>query len=142
MSADIIAGSRTLHVKGWKYDTFISDLSYELYISFMVSKRRAFMPITDSLQRGQKPHANNQEVDSTKVAGEPQAWRAIATKFRKKRFVLFDTLISSLPRPLRILDVGGTERFWNTMKFNQEDVKILIYNWKPVKVTRANMESL
>lgn len=85
---------------------------------------------------------NNQQGNSTTVAGEPQTWRAIATKFRRGRFVLFETLISSLPRPLHILDVGGTQRFWDTMNFNQDEVNIDALNWKHMEVTRPNMTSL
>jgi SAM-dependent methyltransferase len=40
---------------------------------------------------------------------------SFATRLRRKRFALFQTLLAGLPRPLRILDVGGTQGFWETM---------------------------
>ncbi len=53
----------------------------------------------------------------------------IATRLRKKRFTFFESLISSLPRPLTILDVGGTLRFWECMQFCEaEGVMITLLN--------------
>ena len=34
--------------------------------------------------------------------------------FRARRHALFASLLTSLPRPLRILDVGGNELYWRT----------------------------
>lgn len=73
---------------------------------------------------------------------KPMIWRAIANKFRKKRFVLFKTLISSLPQPLLILDVGGTQEFWETMDCIDEDLKIVVYNTKPMKVSYPNFSNM
>lgn len=54
---------------------------------------------------------------------------SLATKFRRKRFCFFRTLLASVPRPLAILDVGGTEIFWEHMGFaDEEDVEITILN--------------
>jgi len=36
---------------------------------------------------------------------------------RRRRFQIFLSLIEDLPRPIRILDVGGTEQFWRSMEF-------------------------
>lgn len=36
---------------------------------------------------------------------------------RSRRFQLFEELVEPLPRPFRILDVGGTESFWERMGF-------------------------
>src|SRR6202035_1769623 len=61
---------------------------------------------------------------------------------RKKRFALFKELISSLPRPICILDVGGTEEFWEQMDFIKDDVKIIVYNRSRVEVTHSNIISM
>ncbi len=54
---------------------------------------------------------------------------SLATRLRRKRFALFVRLISSLPRPLSILDVGGTPLFWQNMRFDEErDVSIVLLN--------------
>ena len=40
---------------------------------------------------------------------------SFATHLRRKRFALFRALLAGVPRPLHILDVGGTQGFWETM---------------------------
>jgi 2-polyprenyl-3-methyl-5-hydroxy-6-metoxy-1,4-benzoquinol methylase len=77
-----------------------------------------------------KKFADNRRIDS------------LATKLRRKRFVLFSSLISSLPRPLRILDVGGTEIFWERMDFIKEDVEIVLLNLSNVEVTYRNLSNV
>ncbi|MGI9325642.1 MAG: class I SAM-dependent methyltransferase [Pseudomonadales bacterium] len=44
----------------------------------------------------------------------PNSW---ALKFRQRRFELYQELVDSLPKPYSILDIGGTEGFWETMGF-------------------------
>ena len=38
--------------------------------------------------------------------------RRLSENMRAKRFALFESLVAELPRPLRILDIGGTTGFW------------------------------
>jgi hypothetical protein len=67
---------------------------------------------------------------------------SLANKLRKKRFALFSSLISTLPRPLKILDVGGTEQFWESMGFHDEgDIEIIILNLEKNPVSRPNFVS-
>jgi hypothetical protein len=40
-----------------------------------------------------------------------------AARMRRKRFALFRTLLQGIPRPLEILDIGGTQEFWEIMDF-------------------------
>nr|HET6902797.1 class I SAM-dependent methyltransferase [Ktedonobacteraceae bacterium] len=81
---------------------------------------------------------NNVKVDSTPIATLP--WPAsIAIDFRRKRFAFFKSLIASLPRPLRILDVGGTQAFWEIMGFIQDDIQLTILNTEPVEATFPNV---
>ena len=66
-----------------------------------------------------------------------------ATKLRRKRFLIFNSLIANLPRPLNILDVGGTQIFWERMGFIEEpDVKIVLLNLSRVEVTYKNFTSV
>lgn len=68
--------------------------------------------------------------------------RSVATALRRKRFVLFRGLIDRLDPPIRILDVGGTEQFWDMMKFEaSERVQITLLNTFPVSVSRPHMQS-
>ncbi len=59
---------------------------------------------------------------------------SLSTQLRRKRFSLFESLTSSLPRPLKILDVGGTQRFWELMDFVDEDVAITLVNLPGTKI--------
>lgn len=69
--------------------------------------------------------------------------KSLATELRMKRFFMFKTLISLLPKPLRILDLGGTQAFWESMGFTDEDnVKISILNLSKIEVTYPNFDSL
>lgn len=58
--------------------------------------------------------------------------KSLSTKLRRKRFKLFvyqiDNLSKKLNRPLRILDVGGTENFWEMMNFSSTEHHITILN--------------
>lgn len=40
---------------------------------------------------------------------------SLANKFRRKRFSIFKDLIRDLPRPVKILDAGGTVNYWEQM---------------------------
>jgi hypothetical protein len=42
-----------------------------------------------------------------------------ASKMRKKRFALFLNLLERIPRPVHILDIGGTQEFWEVMGFTE-----------------------
>lgn len=66
-----------------------------------------------------------------------------ATKLRRKRFLIFNSFVALLPRPLSILDVGGTQIFWERMNFTEEpDVKIVLLNLSKVEVTYKNFISV
>ena len=61
---------------------------------------------------------------------------SLSTKFRKRRFEVFRSLVDLIPRPLNILDVGGTQDFWEKMDFSKEpgvEIKILNITKVPVK---------
>jgi hypothetical protein len=60
-------------------------------------------------------------------------------KFREKRFRIFREQIRTLKRPLTILDIGGTETYWELMNFAEErDITFTICNLDPQKVNRSN----
>jgi hypothetical protein len=72
--------------------------------------------------------ANNSQINATPVAKKQNPWRLLQTKMRKKRFEFFKTFITPLPYPLSILDVGGTQEFWEKMEFIRDDIKVVLYN--------------
>ena len=50
----------------------------------------------------------------------------LSNNFRSKRFRYFETLAASLPRPLRILDVGGTAHFWKQRGWvDRDDIDVV-----------------
>ncbi|MBE0663704.1 MAG: class I SAM-dependent methyltransferase [Bacteroidales bacterium] len=60
---------------------------------------------------------------------------SLADRLRQKRFRLFLSLIHELPRPIKIIDVGGTGLFWERMGFTgQPGVSITLINLKPSAV--------
>lgn len=68
---------------------------------------------------------------------------SLANKLRLKRFALFKSLISPLPRPLKILDVGGTQVFWERMGFTGiDDISIMIINLTKTETTYPNFKSV
>jgi hypothetical protein len=53
----------------------------------------------------------------------------LATRLRQKRFLLFTQLLESVPRPIKILDVGGTLLFWERMGFTQASgIQVVMLN--------------
>jgi len=56
---------------------------------------------------------------------------SVAAGLRRRRFALFRELIDALPRPVRVLDIGGTQMYWEQMGYTDEpDVHITIVNLK------------
>jgi hypothetical protein len=56
---------------------------------------------------------------------------SLANRIRRRRFAVFAGLIRDLPGPVRILDVGGEERFWRQMGFLEEPgIELVLLNLK------------
>jgi hypothetical protein len=54
---------------------------------------------------------------------------SLITQLRRRRFVLFRALLDRLPRPVRLLDVGGTQFFWEMMGFRgDQGLEITLLN--------------
>lgn len=88
------------------------DRRHEENISF----HDLFMLIPASMKLLRKL-ANNQNAAS------------LANRFRRKRFELFRSFVAPLPKPLRILDLGGTEDFWKQMGCSEADgLRITLLN--------------
>jgi hypothetical protein len=62
---------------------------------------------------------------------------SIARKLREKRFAFFTGLLERVPRPIRLLDIGGTESFWETMGFlGERNIEITLCNLAPLPAPR------
>jgi hypothetical protein len=53
---------------------------------------------------------------------------SLALKLRLKRIEIFKSLIRNMTRPVKILDVGGTELFWKRMELKDDKLDITILN--------------
>jgi predicted SAM-dependent methyltransferase len=69
----------------------------------------------------------------------------IGSIFRKKRFRFFEEKIANLKKPISILDIGGTVRFWVDENYHQKDIDITIVNLRTeisaypnIKVIKGN----
>ena len=54
--------------------------------------------------------------------------QSLSHRFRNKRFQFFLSILEDLPKPLSILDIGGTVEFWKAMQFNEPGVTITLLN--------------
>jgi hypothetical protein len=77
-----------------------------------------------------KRYADNREMDT------------LATAMRRRRFALFSRLLAALPKPVRLLDVGGTQRFWETMQYAGDDMQVVLLNVFDSPVSLPNFTSL
>ena len=72
--------------------------------------------------------------------GDP---RSLASRMRAARNQQFRSLISNLPRPLSILDVGGTPAIWERIEFaDRPDVQITLINIAPQAPCWSNIASI
>lgn len=76
-------------------------------------------------------------LDNTKAG-------SLANKFRKKRFLYFLDIVEKMKKPVKVIDLGGTENFWEQMGIagNNDFIITLLnlnieetsyYNIKPLK---------
>ena len=71
--------------------------------------------------------------------------QSIHQKFRQRRFSFFLTLLSriNLNRPIQILDIGGTEIYWERMNFlKNEGIQITLLNLNLIEVKNKNFNSI
>jgi ubiquinone/menaquinone biosynthesis C-methylase UbiE len=62
---------------------------------------------------------------------------SLANRLRKNRFSFFLSLLEQLPKPIKILDVGGTSNFWDQMNFFDPDIQIHLLNTTPAICTKS-----
>jgi SAM-dependent methyltransferase len=64
---------------------------------------------------------------------------SLANRMRRRRFRLFQTLLETVPRPVRILDAGGTPGFWAMMGMTwQQDLHVVLLNPSVADVALPN----
>ena len=75
----------------------------------------------------------------------PAYGNSINQKFREKRFNFFTTLLEGIKsdKPIHILDIGGTEIYWERMKFTaNNNVIITLLNLETVPAKNNNFISI
>lgn len=66
---------------------------------------------------------------------------SFSSKFRKERLAIFFDFIKDLPSPVKILDVGGTESFWEMAGLaGNEKYQITILNIREEKTKYPNLK--
>jgi methyltransferase family protein len=65
---------------------------------------------------------------------------SLSHRLRARRFELFERLTEPLPRPLRIIDIGGTNRFWEQRGWaGRDDVEITLVNLEAEERRHGNV---
>jgi methyltransferase family protein len=65
---------------------------------------------------------------------------SISHRLRERRFRLFESLAATLPRPLRIIDLGGTNEYWERRGWaDRDDVEITLVNLGPQERRHENL---
>lgn len=78
-----------------------------------------------------------------KTLGDNSDARSLATAMRKRRFAFFLSLLQRVERPVRLLDVGGTQQFWEIMGLEHlGGVTVTLLNVGPQPVSAGNFESI
>lgn len=67
---------------------------------------------------------------------------SFATQMRRRRFQFFEDLLDTVPRPISILDVGGTANFWQRMGFDEQDARITLLNIDPTPLPSAHFRAV
>lgn len=66
---------------------------------------------------------------------------SLSHRLRERRFRRFERLTAALPRPLRIIDVGGTNTFWEQRGWaGRDDVSITLVNLEAAERRHANVD--
>ncbi|MDQ6873235.1 MAG: class I SAM-dependent methyltransferase [Gemmatimonadota bacterium] len=78
-----------------------------------------------------------------KTLGDNSDPASLATHMRRKRFAFFLSLLESVDRPLTILDVGGTQQFWDIMGRDRlAGASVTLFNLAAQPVSADNFESV
>lgn len=73
----------------------------------------------------------------------PALENSLATKTRQKNFELFRSLVSTVPKPLKILDIGGTQYYWEKVNFlENDDIEIILLNVSKEEINHPMLKSI
>jgi SAM-dependent methyltransferase len=66
--------------------------------------------------------------------------KSLATRLRRRRFQVLLSMLSDIPRPVTILDIGGREKYWEMMGIDASgsDLHVTMVNLEPQSASRPN----
>lgn len=67
---------------------------------------------------------------------------SLASSFRNRRLAIFKDFVAGLPKPITVLDIGGTPAFWENAGFDAEEMKITLLNLEKVDCELYNINSI
>ena len=67
---------------------------------------------------------------------------SLAARLRARRLAFFRHLLARVPRPLTILDVGGTADFWKRLKDANDGVRVVILNVRSEAIDDPRFDTL
>lgn len=74
---------------------------------------------------------------------DPESNRSLAKRMRGRRFAFFRELIESIPKPMKLLDVGGTQDFWEREQFTSPELaSITVVNLEAPASRHANVTTM
>jgi hypothetical protein len=77
----------------------------------------------------QRPAATKADGSFIKALADNSSSDSLATRMRRTRFQLFLSLLDSLQGHVEILDIGGTQEFWNSMMdLRARDIRVTLLN--------------
>lgn len=71
--------------------------------------------------------------------------RSVSAQLRKQRFQLFMDMINRIPHPVSVLDIGGTQNYWEMMTSGSsllEKVSVTLLNLQPSATSLPNLTSM
>ena len=87
----------------------------------------------------------NQKVMMSSKYLNPNYKYSLNQKFREKRFLFFFSLLNKIDtdQPINILDIGGTEIYWQRMNFtDKKNIRITLLNLENEPVKSMNITSI
>lgn len=72
----------------------------------------------------------------------PNKKDSLTYQLRRKRFQFFLSQVDKLQGPLKILDIGGTPSFWESMGFDRPDTHITLLNLTAQKVDKPHFSGV
>jgi hypothetical protein len=90
-----------------------------------------------------RPEATSAGRSVIKGLADNSAEQSLATRMRRARFAMFESLLDRLDGHIDILDIGGTQAFWNLMSSSRErDLRVTLLNIEHQPVTSSQFQSV